>query len=173
MEVFECFNHIFRMCSVLSNHQAPGHDIARKCASMERVKHTTSGGYWEDTDGTWVQASSHVRSMLLHHPIIQTHLGWAPPAQTVSGASFFWMSRLMNTGPLTSPTFLGAVQALPCDKQQALWWSETCGPRAASCSDVLLPPESEWCEGVHVMAISGNICPIGAWVFAEHDVVCP
>lgn len=45
-EVFECFNHIFRMCSVLSNHQAPGRDIAKKCASLERMKHVLSGGYW-------------------------------------------------------------------------------------------------------------------------------
>ncbi|KAF8464783.1 hypothetical protein JB92DRAFT_2774975, partial [Gautieria morchelliformis] len=34
-EVFECFNHVFRMCSILSNHQAPGHDIACKYTSME------------------------------------------------------------------------------------------------------------------------------------------
>ncbi|KAF8497317.1 hypothetical protein JB92DRAFT_3084667 [Gautieria morchelliformis] len=63
-EVFECFNHVFRMCSVLSNHQSPGHDIAHKCTSLEH-------------DGQWTQAAPRVRSIIKQHAIIQTHLGWA------------------------------------------------------------------------------------------------
>ncbi|KAL6300498.1 hypothetical protein BKA93DRAFT_696210, partial [Sparassis latifolia] len=43
-EIFECFNVIFRMCSVLSNHQAPSRDIAHKLADIDRVKHILSGG---------------------------------------------------------------------------------------------------------------------------------
>ncbi|KAJ6623002.1 hypothetical protein B0H10DRAFT_1944299 [Mycena sp. CBHHK59/15] len=46
-EVFECFNAIFRLCSILSNHQAPSHDIALKFTSMDRVKHMLSGGFWK------------------------------------------------------------------------------------------------------------------------------
>ncbi|TRM55830.1 hypothetical protein BD626DRAFT_622186, partial [Schizophyllum amplum] len=42
-EVFECFNAIFRLCSVLSNHQAPSRDIARKFSSLDRIKHILSG----------------------------------------------------------------------------------------------------------------------------------
>ncbi|KAJ7814863.1 hypothetical protein B0H13DRAFT_1513354, partial [Mycena leptocephala] len=45
-EVFECFNAIFLLCSVLSNHQAPSRDIAAKFADLDRVKHILSGGYW-------------------------------------------------------------------------------------------------------------------------------
>ncbi|KAF8503038.1 hypothetical protein JB92DRAFT_3123543 [Gautieria morchelliformis] len=72
-EVFECFNHVFHMCSILSNHQAPGRDIARKCASMERLKHL---------------ASRRVQGMLLQHPIVQTHLGWVPPSKWRQGYIF-------------------------------------------------------------------------------------
>ncbi|KAF8501219.1 hypothetical protein JB92DRAFT_3213844 [Gautieria morchelliformis] len=80
-EVFECFNHVFRMCSVLSNHQVPGHDIARKCSSMEHVKHLMSGAQ----GGEWVQSSRRVQAMLVQHPIVQTHLGWVPPPKHTPG----------------------------------------------------------------------------------------
>ncbi|KAF6747938.1 hypothetical protein DFP72DRAFT_763640, partial [Ephemerocybe angulata] len=42
-EVFECFNAIFRMSSVLSNHQAPSRDIALKNVELDWVKHLLSG----------------------------------------------------------------------------------------------------------------------------------
>ncbi|KAF8505214.1 hypothetical protein JB92DRAFT_3084144 [Gautieria morchelliformis] len=74
-EVFESFNHVFCMCSVLSNHQSPGQDIARKCASLERVKHILSGSFWLTKDGEWVQAAPQVRGIVKRHSIIQTHLG--------------------------------------------------------------------------------------------------
>lgn len=54
-EVFECFNAIFRLCSILSNHLAPSHDIAYKFGSMDHLKHILSGGYWKQ-DGEWVRA---------------------------------------------------------------------------------------------------------------------
>ncbi|KAJ7195228.1 hypothetical protein GGX14DRAFT_307139, partial [Mycena pura] len=43
-EVFEGFNAVFRLRSILSNHQAPSRDIAMKFASMDRLKHILSGG---------------------------------------------------------------------------------------------------------------------------------
>jgi len=43
-EVFECFNAIFRLCSIYSNHQAASHDSAHKFASLDRLKHILSGG---------------------------------------------------------------------------------------------------------------------------------
>lgn len=85
-EVFECFNAIFRLCSVLSNHQAPSRDIALKFASMDCVKHILSGGFWQQ-DGAWVQAGRSVRSVLHTQPVIQRHLGWAPARKTLPGES--------------------------------------------------------------------------------------
>ncbi|KAJ7509364.1 hypothetical protein B0H11DRAFT_1901490 [Mycena galericulata] len=77
-EVFECFNAIFRLCSILCNHQAPSRDIAVKFASMDRVKHMLSGGFWK-ANGEWVCAGPKVCSVLKNMPIIQRHLGWVPP----------------------------------------------------------------------------------------------
>jgi hypothetical protein len=83
-EVFECFNAIFRLCSILSNHQAPSRDIGIKFASMDRLKHILSGGFWKQGD-EWVQAALNVRDVLKTMPIIQRHLGWVPERRTVAG----------------------------------------------------------------------------------------
>jgi hypothetical protein len=77
-EVFECFNAIFRLCSVLSNHLAPSRDIANKFASMDSLKHILSGGYWKSSEG-WVRAGQRVRNILHEDTFIQRHLGWVPP----------------------------------------------------------------------------------------------
>lgn len=60
-EIFECFNAIFRMCSVLSNHQAPSRDIALACSDMDRFKHQVSGGWWRIDGSQFVQAGEAVR----------------------------------------------------------------------------------------------------------------
>jgi len=91
-EIFECFNAIFRLCSILSNHQAPSRDISVKFAAMDRVKHILSGGFWKLSKGNseeWVRAEEKVRQVLLNDPTIQRHLGWAPPQKIVPGMSEF------------------------------------------------------------------------------------
>lgn len=85
-EIFECFNAIFRLCSVLSNHQAPSRDIANKFASMDRLKHMLSGGYWK-VDNEWVRAGSKVRDILRKDTFIQRHLGWVPTITPIPGKS--------------------------------------------------------------------------------------
>ncbi|KAJ3978510.1 hypothetical protein F5890DRAFT_1422552, partial [Lentinula detonsa] len=81
-EVFEGFNAVFCLCSIYSNHQAPSRDIAYKFASMGRLKHLLSGGFWQQRSSCgvlkWVQASDAVCSLLEDVPIIQRHLGWVP-----------------------------------------------------------------------------------------------
>ncbi|KAF8064464.1 hypothetical protein FPV67DRAFT_1672161 [Lyophyllum atratum] len=76
-EIFECFNAIFRMCSILSNHLAPSHDIAVTIADMERFKHMVSGGWWKASSGKYIQAGEKVRTFLLQNPSLQQRLGWA------------------------------------------------------------------------------------------------
>ncbi|KAF7339456.1 hypothetical protein MSAN_02159900 [Mycena sanguinolenta] len=83
-EVFECFNAIFCLCSILSNHQAPSRDIAMKFASMDRLKHILSGGFWK-VDNDWVCAGPNVLAVLKNMPIIQRHLGWVPPRTVITG----------------------------------------------------------------------------------------
>lgn len=85
-EIFECYNAIFRLCSVLSNHQAPSRDIANKFSSMDCLKHVLSGGYWKEQDG-WRCASEKVVSVLHTDSFIQRHLGWVPPTALPLGRS--------------------------------------------------------------------------------------
>ena len=87
-EIFECFNAVFRFCSVLSNHQAPSRDIALTLAGIERVKHVISGGHWS-VDGKYIHAGGNVTRALDTHPILQRHLGWVPPCVEAPGAYFF------------------------------------------------------------------------------------
>jgi len=87
-EIFECFNAIFRLCSILSNHQAPSRDISVKFTSMDRLKHILSGGYWnpsKDRQGEWMRADEKVRQVLINDRTIQRHLGWTPPQKVVPG----------------------------------------------------------------------------------------
>ena len=84
-EIFECYNAIFCLCSVLSNYQALSQDIANKFASMDSLKHMLSGGYWRSTDG-WVREGPKVRNLLHEDPFIQQHLGWVPACIPIIGA---------------------------------------------------------------------------------------
>jgi hypothetical protein len=86
-EIFECFNAIFRLCSVLSNHQAPSRDIANKFALMDRLKHMLSGGYWK-VDEEWIHAGTKVRDILCKDTFIQRHLGWVPAITPTPGMHF-------------------------------------------------------------------------------------
>lgn len=74
VEVFECWNAVFRLCSVLSNHQAPSRDIAITTAGLERFKHIASRGHWKDKNGSWVQAGQHVRNFMLNNVNLQRRL---------------------------------------------------------------------------------------------------
>ncbi|KAL1758460.1 hypothetical protein FB107DRAFT_271880 [Schizophyllum commune] len=142
-EVFECFNAIFRLCSVLSNHRAPSRDIAHKFSSMDRVKHILSGGYWRE-GGVWVQAGKGVRGVLLSKPTIQRHLGWVPSPKSRVG------------------------EVLPEAKAIGLKsWSKTaCSMHAKSSR---FAAGSMWRGAVAVIAQLGDVCKPGSWVFAEAD----
>ncbi len=76
-EIFECFNAVFRMCSILSNHQAPSRDIALTFRGLDRFKHQASGGWWfSNKSQGWVQAGPKVRAYF-HESAIQKRLGWS------------------------------------------------------------------------------------------------
>lgn len=101
MEIFECFNAVFRMCSVLSNHLAPSRDIAITLADMERFKHLVSGGYWKDDNGRYIRAGLRVQNFLQKNPELQRHLGWADETLLHAGDLFLHGSKdilLTRTG---------------------------------------------------------------------------
>ncbi|KAJ6567792.1 hypothetical protein B0H10DRAFT_2168917 [Mycena sp. CBHHK59/15] len=139
--VFECFNAIFRLCSVLSNHQAPSRDIAFKFASMDRVKHILSGGFWKQGD-EWVCAGSNVRSVLKTMPIIQRHLGWVPPRKLVPGK----------------------MRLAAKSKSPAMKWKDT---HHMSSGDPVVFNSVPWRSAISVVAQSGDSCCKGSWVFAR------
>jgi len=85
-EIFECFNAIFRFCSVLSNHLAPSRDIAIQLANQEGLKHRLTGGWWPDgPDGEWSQAGPGVRHYLEAQPVLQKLVGWTNKIPLVAG----------------------------------------------------------------------------------------
>ena len=139
-EVYECFNAIFRMCSVLSNHQAPSRDIAIKFADLDRVKHILSGGYWEQ-DGKMIQAGKDVRDLLRRMPIIQQHLGWTPK-------------------PIWTP---GMVKAPAHKKRKTFTVSQTLLPECHNEEHPQISPDSLWLIGIRVTAVSGDEARARSW----------
>ncbi|KAK6984545.1 hypothetical protein R3P38DRAFT_2575656 [Favolaschia claudopus] len=77
-EIYECFNAVFRYCSILSNHLAPSRDIALQLGDQESLKHRLTGGLWSAGDGkSWTRARSGVRCFLESHPMLQKLLAWS------------------------------------------------------------------------------------------------
>ncbi len=139
-EVYECFNAVFRMCSVLSNHQAPSRDIAYKFVDLDRVKHIMSGGYWLH-DSQWVTAGCDVRNLLFENPVLQRHLGWVSQSKAVPG---------LIKGPphkKRMPLTAGRTLLPQCENPMCLAWSGT----------------EEWFEGVAVTSLAEDVCKVGSW----------
>ena len=86
-EIFECFNAIFRFCSIYSNHLAPSRDIALQLASQEVLKHRLTGGWWPAHDGEWKRPGPSVHHFMHDHPTLQAHLGWTKNEMPVNGRS--------------------------------------------------------------------------------------
>ncbi|KAK7021130.1 hypothetical protein VNI00_017491 [Paramarasmius palmivorus] len=143
-EIYECYNAVFRMCSILSNHQAASRDIALKLASLDRVKHMISGGYWLQ-DGDWVRAGEEVRSILTAMPVIQKHLGWTPvDAWTPGTIRAVAMQKATRSRPEVYASNAGIVAA-------------------RDPSQLKIPPHSSWVAGTKVTAVNGDECKIGTW----------
>ncbi|KAJ7875510.1 hypothetical protein B0H14DRAFT_3547906, partial [Mycena olivaceomarginata] len=142
-EIYEAFNGVFRLCSIYSNRLAPSRDISHKFASMDRVKHILSGGYWKDhTSKRWIQAGGAVQKVLHSDPVFQRHLGWVPQV----------------------PVVPGKIKPLPAHKKPEVEWKVT-GASHHWKKDDPPPPESLWKLGSSVITQSGDKAPLGSWVF--------
>lgn len=84
-EVFECFNAIFRFCSIYSNHLSPSRDIALQLAGQEMLKHRLTGGWWPTAEGEWAQPGPSVRNFIHANPILQALVGWTTEEPLING----------------------------------------------------------------------------------------
>ncbi|KAK1218880.1 hypothetical protein PQX77_018407 [Marasmius sp. AFHP31] len=156
-EIEEAFNAVFRLCSVLSNHQAASRDIANQLVDLDRVKHIITGGYWRDADGRWVTAGQDVRTLLQATPMLQSHMGWHPPSTWTPGA--------VRAEPF----------ARDCDGRRARTrpthnYQETSMARSLDLSHLNIPPQSAWVKGVNVTSLSGDNCVVGSWVICRYEI---
>ncbi|KAJ7836514.1 hypothetical protein B0H13DRAFT_1913006 [Mycena leptocephala] len=136
-EIQECWNAIFRLCSIFSNHLSPSRDIARTLADMERFKHMVSGGWWKDSKGKFVRAGSSVRSFLVSNSQLQRRLGWSEKNTVESGT----------------------VKLETLVKRHPKVWNMT-SPEPA-------PVGSTWVNCKSVIAQSGDACKPGFWIFVQ------
>ncbi|KAJ7724641.1 hypothetical protein B0H16DRAFT_1736581 [Mycena metata] len=146
-EIFESFNGVFRLCSVLSNHLAPSRDIAIQLGDQEGLKHRLTGGWWRvSEDEKWERAGSGVRQFLSDHPTLQKLLGWAEPNPMKPG-EFKLVSAKRGEGPR-------ATVALKL----------TSAVRAVNYG--LYDADSAWNKCSWVISESLDECSLGSWVFA-------
>ncbi|EPQ52923.1 hypothetical protein GLOTRDRAFT_46299 [Gloeophyllum trabeum ATCC 11539] len=142
-EIFECWNAIFRLCSVLSNRQAPSRDIALTLADMERFKHQVSGGWWRSDSGKYVRAGENVRAFLRENPQLQRRLGWVD----------------------TCSLQIGSVKMVARRKRSSKVWREALDQTGTL--HVAEPGVSGllWQQGESCVSRSRDICRTGSWVF--------
>ncbi|KAH9947866.1 hypothetical protein B0H21DRAFT_851701, partial [Amylocystis lapponica] len=143
-EIFECYNAVFRMCSVLSNHQAPSRDIAWTFADLERFKHEVSGGWWRGQDDQFVRAGPRVREYFSNLQV-QRRLGYI-------------MYRLTNLDP-------GTVHMRKKGRVSVVWSSLQLhtSPMCPS-----IPDLSEWYQCEYIVSQAHDRCKLKSWVFVRH-----
>ncbi|KAJ7796773.1 hypothetical protein B0H14DRAFT_3093282 [Mycena olivaceomarginata] len=141
-----CWNAVFRLFSVLSNHQAPNLDIAMTLADMERFKHQVSGGWWKpDDEDEWTQAGLRIRNFLTGNKQLQRRLGWTPP-------------------DLLKP---GTVKKLSKAKRKSGVWNTILHLQWKEKIIEGLPQLSEtiWDDCKYAVARSEDLCFVNSWVF--------
>ncbi|TDL13734.1 hypothetical protein BD410DRAFT_779140, partial [Rickenella mellea] len=141
-EIFECYNAIFRLCSVFSNHQAPGRDIAVTLADMARFKHVASGGWWKTEDGEYVRAGIEVRKYFEMDKTFQRRLGWSAPETLIPGC----------------------VIAMTGKKARPRPWRET---KSSEFTPEDVDYDLIWSDGASVISKSRDVCQPGSWVFFD------
>ncbi|KAF7366596.1 hypothetical protein MSAN_00917400 [Mycena sanguinolenta] len=154
-ESFECFNVIFRSCSILSNHLAPSCDITHQLVHQEGLKHHLTGGWWLfSLTGEWEYAGWAVRDFLSQHPILQSLLGWTSPTELEQGSV-----KLMP---------LKWVKGQPTPSCQNFTLAQTEAKSSMNIHSYDIT--TMWQRCVHVISKSHDICPVLSWVYAISPV---
>ncbi|KAJ7202681.1 hypothetical protein B0H12DRAFT_1243992 [Mycena haematopus] len=153
-ESFECFNAIFRFCSILSNHLAPSRDIAHQLAHQEGLKHRLTGGWWFCPDtGQWECAGWAVRDFLSQHPILQSLLGWTSPTELEQGS--------VKLIPLKR------TKGKPTPPRPEFTMRQTDAKIAMNFGSY--DTDLKWQRCKNVVSKSRDECPLLSWVYA----ICP
>ncbi|KAJ7209175.1 hypothetical protein GGX14DRAFT_566353 [Mycena pura] len=154
-EAYECFNAVFRFCSILSNHQAPSRDIALQLADQEGLKHRLTGGWWPTESGEWERAGPRVREFLEARPVLQKLVGWTIQDRPTPGA----------VKPVTLPK---RQKGLPRPVRSPITLGSTDAKYAVNAGDYDLT--SAWFPCRQVISAALDECKVGSWVFVKSSV---
>ncbi|KAF8914285.1 hypothetical protein CPB84DRAFT_1811643 [Gymnopilus junonius] len=153
-ETFECFNAIFRFCSIFSNHLSPSRDIAFQLASQEVLKHRLTGGWWPTADGEWKRPGPSVRNFIHAHPTLQALVGWTRLEPLANGS--FKLEPLKRDG------------RRQIQSRKYISWFQTQGAKALNSSSEAA--DSQWTPCRFTVAHSGDKCFVGSWIFGQSPI---
>ncbi|KAJ7854678.1 hypothetical protein B0H14DRAFT_3085480 [Mycena olivaceomarginata] len=154
-EVFECFNAIFRFCSILSNHRAPSRDIAIQLADQEGLKHRLTGGWWPTENGEWEQAGPRAREFLEARPVLQRLIGWTIQSRPTPGA----------VKPVALPK---RQKGVPRPVRATITLGSTDARHALNAGNYDLT--STWFPCRQVISAALDECKIESWVFVKSPI---
>ncbi|KAH9835337.1 uncharacterized protein C8Q71DRAFT_870860, partial [Rhodofomes roseus] len=154
-EIFECWNAIFRFCSILSNHQAPSRDIAVTLADMERFKHQVSGGWWRNSTGEYIRAGDSVRAFFKENVTLQHRLGWVEHVSLPEGSvRLEAQAKRCPSSWADATQSLGEVQPPPSSISHA-------PPASAAATN----SGTQWQHCKYLISQSTDVCKPESWVF--------
>jgi hypothetical protein len=166
-EAFECFNAIFRYCSVLSNHLSPSRDIAIQLARQEGFKHCLTGGWWPTADGEWERAGLSIRNFIHANPTLQALIGWTTAEPLINGQStplslLGYLFMILGSFKL-EPLKRGLTKKL--ESRTYIAWSRT--KAACALNATSERADSQWTRCRFTVARSEDKCFMGSWIFAR------
>jgi hypothetical protein len=153
-EIFECFNAIFRYCSIFSNHLAPSRDIAIALASQEHIKYVLTGGFYRTQSGEWKQSGDRLPGLIREHPVLQQMLGWTDHTLRPPGTVKIKTKK-------THGHNYEAEQIIP---------QQTDAQGAINLAQIGLDLSVDWMKCKYIIAESGDEYRAGDWVFATSPV---
>ncbi|EIW54556.1 uncharacterized protein TRAVEDRAFT_60724 [Trametes versicolor FP-101664 SS1] len=182
-EIFECWNAIFRLCSIYSNHHGPSHDIAGRMASLEQFKHQVSGGWWRSLTGSESSGSAAPGPQILEAPTDSdarddgTNAGAMDPLPEYVRAGEKVRTFLQCNPTLqrrlgwVSPSVLvaGTVKLMAKDKQAPSEWIVARGQKEIPIPEALSSPQCTWYHCKYLVAQSRDICKPDSWIFFRNQ----
>jgi hypothetical protein len=171
-EIYECFNAVFRFCSILSNHLAPSRDIALQLADQEGLKHRLTGGWWPSMDsaGEWERAGPAVRAFLHTRPVLQKLVGWTvknPPVAGMTSRRFPCDALMSSAGSVKLVPLPKRTKGSPAPQLIKVVFPTTHAAQALNCASYDM--STSWFLCKQIIAASLDECKKDSWVFAQ----CP